>query len=82
MYYVNLIAEFCAIPEAFFAATLRLFALIPLVFVIILLDRYFNTAAPAAAFGYLLGGLTVWGIVRKMLKQTEAGRKALEERGG
>ena len=82
MRYVNAVAEFFTIPDTLEQATLRWLAIVALIFPVVLADNYFHSSAPAGTFGYLLGSFTVWGTVRRMLKQSEAGRKALEERGG
>lgn len=82
MQYLNTVAEFCALPRAARGATVRLCLLIPIMFVVVWLDKYHGSAVPAAVFGYLVGALTSYGTMRVMLKQTEAGRRALIERGG
>ena len=82
MRYVNVVAEFCAMQDTIGAAALRWVVIVVLLFLVVLADNCLHSSAPAAAFGYLLGGITIYGTIRKMLKQTEAGRRALEERGG
>lgn len=64
---LNVLADWCAMPETPSEAIVRWAVLIPMIFMVVVLDRYFGSAAPAAAFGYALGSLTMYGTMRKRI---------------
>jgi len=72
MDYLNKAADFCAMPDTLRQATMRWAVLLPLIVVVVLLDKYLDTAAPAAMFGYALGSLTTYGSLRKTVTLGQA----------
>jgi hypothetical protein len=64
---INAVADFFAMPNTLGDAMVRWAVLMPMIVCIVMLDRYFESAAPAAAFGYALGSLTTYGTMRQYL---------------
>lgn len=62
---INAAADFCAIPNTVGQVAVRWAVLMPMIFCVVMLDRYFDSAAPAALFGYALGSLTTYGSMRR-----------------
>lgn len=51
-------------PKTWPQAVCRTGAMIAVMFPVVMLDEYFHTAAFAAVFGYVWGGLSVYGLMR------------------
>lgn len=59
------IAQWTEPPTTWQRAVIRFVVMIACMYPVVLLDDYFHSASPAAMFGYIWGGLSVYGVMRR-----------------
>jgi hypothetical protein len=65
----NTAADFMSMPETW-QQDIKRYAVVMLIIIgVVVLDDYFHTGSFAFAAGYGIGGLTMYGSLRKHLKQ-------------
>ncbi len=62
------IARLAELPQTWPQAICRSVVITALLFSIVILDNYFQSAAPAGMFGYLWGSLSMYGFMRRHLR--------------